>query len=169
VANLDAHNAAVFLGLGDGTFSDGRLYGTGYGPISLAVGDLNGDQAPDLAVANVFSDDVAVLLGTMSIAGIEDQHDHRLFLPQLSVSPNPVGSQAAITFHLQETARARLRLFDVTGRLVQSILDRTLIAGRHRAVCEIVRTTGTRIRSGVYFVALEVNGRTATQRLICLE
>ena len=35
----------------------------GEGPWSVAIGDLNGDEIPDLAVANRDSNNVAVLLG----------------------------------------------------------------------------------------------------------
>jgi hypothetical protein len=35
----------------------------GDGPVSVATGDFNGDDDPDLAVANRFSSDVSVLLG----------------------------------------------------------------------------------------------------------
>src|ERR1035441_900668 len=38
-------------------------YGAGSGPISMAMGDFNGDGKPDLAVANRDSNDVSVLLG----------------------------------------------------------------------------------------------------------
>jgi hypothetical protein len=38
-------------------------YGAGSGPISMAIGDFNGDGKPDLAVANRDSNDVSVLLG----------------------------------------------------------------------------------------------------------
>ena len=38
-------------------------YGAGDGPSSVAIGDLNGDTHPDLAVANQYSDNVSVLLG----------------------------------------------------------------------------------------------------------
>jgi predicted nucleotidyltransferase len=35
----------------------------GYGPSSIAVGDINGDSRQDLAVANSLGDSVAILLG----------------------------------------------------------------------------------------------------------
>jgi len=37
-------------------------YAAGDEPLSVAIGDLNGDQAPDLAVANYNSNNVSVLL-----------------------------------------------------------------------------------------------------------
>lgn len=38
-------------------------YGTGNFPYSVAIGDLNVDEKPDLAVANNYNDNVSVLLG----------------------------------------------------------------------------------------------------------
>src|SRR5918999_6156344 len=44
-------------------FAAHKDYPSGYGPSSIAAGDMNGDQRPDLAVAHGFGDAVAVLLG----------------------------------------------------------------------------------------------------------
>jgi hypothetical protein len=43
----------VLQGLGDGGFADPVPYPVGEWPCSVAIGDLDGDQAPDLAVANL--------------------------------------------------------------------------------------------------------------------
>jgi hypothetical protein len=48
---------------GDGTFQAGQNFATGFFPVSVAIGDLNGDVTPDLAVANRLSSTVSVLLG----------------------------------------------------------------------------------------------------------
>jgi len=53
----------VLLGSGDGTFGAKSDYGAGSFPYSLAIGDLNGDGKPDLAVANAGDTTVSVLLG----------------------------------------------------------------------------------------------------------
>ena len=47
-----ANSVSVLLNRGDGTFRAKRDYPTGRGPISVAIGDLNGDSKPDLATAN---------------------------------------------------------------------------------------------------------------------
>lgn len=45
-------NVGILLGVGDGTFHSPVNYSAGYGSLSVAVADLNGDGHPDLAVAN---------------------------------------------------------------------------------------------------------------------
>lgn len=67
-ANIDTNNVSVLLGNGDGTFAPPMTFplSSSYftGPLSVAVGDFNGDRIPDLAAAPggpVGS--IAVLLG----------------------------------------------------------------------------------------------------------
>jgi len=54
---------SILLGDGTGHFSAARSFAAGGYPISVAVGDFNGDGRQDLAVANSASDDVSILLG----------------------------------------------------------------------------------------------------------
>ena len=56
-------DVSVLVGNGDGSFEPYGRLPAGEGPISVAMGDLNGDGALDLAVAEEFSDDVRVWLG----------------------------------------------------------------------------------------------------------
>jgi hypothetical protein len=54
----------VLLGNGDGTLQAPVFYGAGSGPISVAMGDFNGDGKPDLAVANYGSNNLTIILNT---------------------------------------------------------------------------------------------------------
>ena len=57
-------SVTVLLGAGDGSFTLSPVSsGVGSAPSFVAVGDFNGDDKPDLAVAHIFSDVVSVLLG----------------------------------------------------------------------------------------------------------
>jgi FG-GAP-like repeat/PASTA domain len=60
-ANAAGGSVSVLLQDGSGVFAPKRDYGTNAEPSGVAIGDLNGDGAPDLAVTDM-SDSVSVLL-----------------------------------------------------------------------------------------------------------
>ncbi|MGA7435789.1 MAG: FG-GAP-like repeat-containing protein, partial [Solirubrobacterales bacterium] len=51
----------VLLGNGDGSFSAPVSYDTGTDPVSVVIGEFTGDNKPDIASANQFSDSVSIL------------------------------------------------------------------------------------------------------------
>ncbi|CAF2588678.1 unnamed protein product [Rotaria sp. Silwood2] len=63
VANAGINNIGVFLGNGDGSFSNQTTYSAGDYPVSLAVGDLNNDTRLDIVVCNSNGNNVRILLG----------------------------------------------------------------------------------------------------------
>jgi hypothetical protein len=67
-ANYSGNNVTVLLGNAAGGFSAaaGSPFAVGSGPFSLALADFNGDGIPDIAVANIAGNNVAVLLGNGS-------------------------------------------------------------------------------------------------------
>jgi len=52
LGNLDGSSVSIFLNRGDGSFGARQDFQTGDGPLSVAIGDLNGDGHPDLATAD---------------------------------------------------------------------------------------------------------------------
>jgi hypothetical protein len=54
---------SILMGNGDGTFKPATEVGAGTAPASIALGDFNGDEYQDLAVANFQSRNVSILLG----------------------------------------------------------------------------------------------------------
>ena len=60
---LSTADVSILLGNGDGTFQAPVPYEAGSDSRTVAIGDLNGDDVPDLVVGNGDSGDVSVLLG----------------------------------------------------------------------------------------------------------
>jgi hypothetical protein len=61
--------------VGDDPLFPGAQYAAGTGPWSVGIGDLNGDQVPDLAVANYYTENVSVLLNQSPTPGDLDGDD----------------------------------------------------------------------------------------------
>ncbi|MEQ8317846.1 MAG: FG-GAP-like repeat-containing protein [Phycisphaerales bacterium] len=75
-----ANRVSVLIGNGDGTFAPRTNYLVGAAPASVAMGDLNGDGALDLATANSNGDSVSVLLNRC-VAPIITTQPASLLLP----------------------------------------------------------------------------------------
>ncbi|MBD3372520.1 MAG: T9SS type A sorting domain-containing protein [Candidatus Coatesbacteria bacterium] len=76
--------------------------------------------------------------------------------------PNPTNYLARIEFELPAAATVNLELFDISGRLVQRVIDeRALSAGAHNAT---VNTAP--LASGVYLYRLSVDEVTLTRRMV---
>ncbi|HSB39231.1 MAG TPA: FG-GAP-like repeat-containing protein [Gaiellaceae bacterium] len=65
---------SIRLNRGDGTFRPRRDYKAGPGPAAIAIGDLNGDSKPDLAVAG--SDGAVSTLFNKGDASFRVEHDY---------------------------------------------------------------------------------------------
>ena len=76
--------------------------------------------------------------------------------------PNPFHSETAIRFKLPTSAHVTLRLYDVAGKLVRTLVDAQLPAGEHSAML-----VAGDMRSGVYFAVLRC-GVVTTSRSVVL-
>ena len=71
-----------------------------------------------------------------------------------------------ISFALPRGGDVRLRIFDVRGRCVRSLLDGQVAAGEGAVVWRGRDDQGRQLADGVYFYRLEHAGRTLTRKLL---
>jgi N-acetylneuraminic acid mutarotase len=83
----------------------------------------------------------------------------------LSIAPNPFTTATAISYCLPRAGNIRLRLYDVTGKLVS-----TLASGYHPAGSYSSRLTANsslqKLAAGIYILRLDSEGNTTTQKVI---
>jgi hypothetical protein len=82
--------------------------------------------------------------------------------------PNPFPASTTITFSLPAAGSARLAVFDVSGRLVRSLVDGPFPAGEHTVTWDGRTEDGRTSGGGVYFYSLVVGGDEITRRMIRL-
>jgi len=116
-------------------------------------------------VVNFDSDDVTILLGTGATV---PQPFHGTSVALIAIAPNPVRGQASIAFRLPVAARARVELFDATGRRVATLSDAAQSAGRNEVVWSVGETS-PRLAAGVYYVQLQANGHASALPVILIK
>ncbi len=83
--------------------------------------------------------------------------------------PNPFNPRTTYAFDLPAPGSARLVVFDASGRLVRTLVDDVLAAGRHEIVWDGLDDGGTGLPSGVYLTRLETDSRRLEQKSILLK
>jgi hypothetical protein len=84
--------------------------------------------------------------------------------------PNPFNPQTAISFHLPVRSVVSLRVFDVGGRLMRTLVDGdTLDRGRHEILWGGRDQSGRQLPSGTYFYRLEAGEYVETKRMTLLK
>jgi len=80
--------------------------------------------------------------------------------------PNPARGSASIDFELQKAGAVRLAVFDVTGRLVRTLVDAPLAAGSHSVRWDGRSLSGEAAGPGLYFYELRADGGALRQKVV---
>jgi hypothetical protein len=84
----------------------------------------------------------------------------------LAPVPNPSNSSVRIAFDLASAGSARLRVYDVAGRMVRTLVDDRLDrGGGHEMAWDGMDGGGKRVPAGIYFVRLETDGECLTRKI----
>ncbi len=78
--------------------------------------------------------------------------------------PNPFNPSININFSVKTNRNASLHIFDLSGRIVETLVDENLDPGIHK-----IQWNATNQPSGVYFVRLSNGNFTQTQKIVLLK
>ncbi len=79
--------------------------------------------------------------------------------------PNPFNPETAINFSLKEAGRVELKIYNLQGQLIRTLLDEDRLAGNYSLIWNGTNDQGVRAASGTYIYTLKVNGFEATRKL----
>jgi hypothetical protein len=84
--------------------------------------------------------------------------------------PNPFNPLTTIRFDLARPGSVRLRIYDVAGRRVRTLVEAWVGAGAGKsAVWDGLDGAGLRVPSGLYFYRLEAGGAVVTRKMLLVE
>ena len=82
--------------------------------------------------------------------------------------PNPFGTETVLVFSVPSPLDVRLSVFDVTGRLVTTLLNDRVSAGRHEIRWDGRNGSGSAVAPGVYFYRVDAGPFRETRRMVRL-
>jgi hypothetical protein len=83
--------------------------------------------------------------------------------------PNPFNPVTQITYHVPHESKVSIRIHDVSGRLVRTLVDRVVEPGRRVAVWDGCNDSGGLVGSGVYFCSMEAPGFRQSRKMMLLK
>lgn len=89
--------------------------------------------------------------GAVNIETMEEQLSGTL----TRAYPNPFSTQTTIRFTLEQPGNASLKIYDLTGRHITTLLDGQQAPGEHSLIWDGTDTQGNAMPSGTYFYRLE--------------
>lgn len=128
---------------------------------------ISRDDGSDLAWAATFNGEQDVYF--LRVAAGVTASDNRAPTPRLmGAMPNPFSSSTAIHFEMPRSGRAKLDVFDASGRRVASLLDGEVGAGLQSTRWEGLDDAGRRVGAGLYLCRLETVSQSRTAKLMVL-
>ncbi len=100
------------------------------------------------------------------LTGIDDGEGQSFANCNLACSPNPFSGSAVISFNLPEQMPVTLDIFDISGRVVETLVDGTVPAGANTVVWGA--NENSQIPGGVYICRLSTGSASYTSRMVYL-
>ncbi|MGD0338143.1 MAG: FG-GAP-like repeat-containing protein [Bacteroidota bacterium] len=139
-------------------------YTTGNSPIDIAITDINGDGKPDLVTANYGSNIISLLRNTVGTVGVEsDGQTLPTHFSLMQNYPNPFNPTTTINYQLPSRSHVTLKVFDILGRDVATLVAEEKAPGRYTATWNAADLAG-----GVYFYKMSAGSFSETKKLILL-
>ncbi|MCP4547230.1 MAG: T9SS type A sorting domain-containing protein [bacterium] len=83
--------------------------------------------------------------------------------------PNPFNPETTLRFRLAEEGQVRLMVFDLSGRLVKTLVDAKAPAGEHTVIWNGRDESGQPVATGVYFARMITDERVETRKMTLLK
>ncbi|MCX5801891.1 MAG: T9SS type A sorting domain-containing protein [Candidatus Eisenbacteria bacterium] len=110
-------------------------------------------------------------IDTVNVTGVDPgtQPKPQVFALEQN-TPNPFNPVTNISFSIPERAEVRLYVYDISGRLVKTLVDGvSMAAGPHKASWDGSNDSGRAVSSGVYFCKLLAADKVAQMKMVVLK
>lgn len=82
----------------------------------------------------------------------------------LKNQPNPFNNKTIISFKLNKTTNVCLKIYDITGKLVDEIINEIKPAGKHQVIF-----SPKNLQTGIYYYQFITEDKILTKKMLCLD
>ncbi len=110
---------------------------------------------------------INVYLATMGVIGVEPISSEIPAVFALSQNyPNPFNPSTKINFSLPKSENVQIQIYDITGRVVYTLVDQKMQPGKYSATWSSINNEGKSVASGVYFYRIVAGDFVESKKMI---
>ena len=83
--------------------------------------------------------------------------------------PNPFNPSTAIEFSIAAEGFVSLNVYDITGRMISTIVEGNLSTGYHSVVWNGIDNNGMAVSAGIYIYALQTETSSITRKMVFMK
>lgn len=100
------------------------------------------------------------------VTGLEELHNNAF---KLHHYPNPFFHTTTISYHLQQSGKVRLSIFNLQGREVSVLYEGQQFKGAHKVTWDGSDNLGNKLSAGMYLYRLQSEGQAVTKRIVLVQ
>jgi hypothetical protein len=101
-------------------------------------------------------------------SGVDDE-TFTLHFKEMTNYPNPFNPKTVVEFGLAHTSPVKLTVYDVSGRVVRTLVDREMATGTYQVLWNGNDSNGHPVAAGVYYCRLEAGARMEMTKLVLVK
>ncbi len=118
----------------------------------------------------------ALQFGAAELKGVTtaiDENDDEKSIPAVfelhQNYPNPFNPETVISFSLPKPGSVKIKIYDVLGNEVRTLIDEERFAGKHNIYWNSTDNSGRRVASGIYFYTISADNFTQTKKMVLMK
>ena len=83
--------------------------------------------------------------------------------------PNPFNPMTTVSFNVSKRTPVQIYIYNILGQRVRILIDEEMRAGHHRLIWDGCNDYGTIVTTGLYFVRLKAESKTAVKKMMIIK